>query len=1367
MDGVLTSASKEEFRAHEPRAKLKRDNSSLPSGGEDGHWMDDERKKIMAYEYLCHLQEAKEWMEACVKEELPKPSELEEELRNGVDLAKLGMIIIPDAIKKKKIFDYDRTRYNENGLSFRHTDNINQWFKFMETVGLPSIFFPTVTDLYDKKNMPKVIYCIHALSHFLFKKGLGPKMSDLVGKVEFTEDEIDAINRELQKHGAQMPAFSKVGGVLAKELNEEDAELHAVIIAINQAVAENDAHKLQTSVVLPCAQLTNIQLGNINEYLETLSAKQSRKSKNDLSQSSEELYDSLLDREEIQQALDQANENVAILAVNERVAENNAIISFQALQNRDAGLRFVQNDNYRFYQNRLRKAQVNKARELSSSSSSLNDDEQSVALHGSKVPMKSRMSSLRDEDLESGYGSSLNSLDADIDQQQKELCFLSKMEIQRHIASVNQEISALKLNACLRLQTLVRGIRARRFANDLKKERDQNHRAMALKNLSFFFRGALARRRYLSRLSMLRSSTAQAVTIQSWFRGVKQRQAFKNRLNFLNDQEEPAKKIQNWWRQKSATKHYRELTGKTCPPVGAVCSFLHLLDQSNVDYAEELALQRLRQKVVLNIRQNQKLAKQLNIMDIKIGLLVRNRISLDEVVAQSRKYKKKSIPAGEKHEAGLKALTKDKRDRLESYQHLFYLLQTEPDYLAKLVYLQPPSKTSRFMESVVLTVFNYAQNSREEYLLLKLFESAIREEMTNVNEIKDFTSGNPTVIKMVVHYNRGAKERLFLRKLLRPLMLKVLDQVDLHLNTNPVDIYKSWINNTEAETGKASGLPYEVSPEEALKHEHVKAIFNQRIEALKVHTDQFLDVINSASSSFPYGMRYIAMKLKEMLKQKFCSSDEDIILKVVGNLVYYRYVNPAIIAPDAFDVVESSTDALISSHERRNLGEISKMLQHISSNMRFGEDESYLSVLNEYISERFEKMKVFFKDVSSVSSAEEHFGIDQYSEVRTLSRPIIYISPKEIYSTHSLLCEHIDQLSPTKDSKLREILDDLGPAPNVENFTSNDNIAECEDLSKEALCSNEGEISLALQNKFEVSPDDDHDTTVLFLRTKRLLINIIRFQPGKTLTEIFATPCTDEQNQNHIANVLKNNFLKDEHDSKLTKQERHTSSYRPASDAVQCQHLQEVKDKALSNLKLLEEAKLVTKKSGYQEILNSLAQDIRNQAAYRRERKAEIQKLTTAVESLDEKTKYYEQQDNDYQEYIKSCIENMTTVPKPKKKISLTNLFSGSKKKSEKHHFGSFKYGAQKLLDKGVLVELEGVSRLERKGVTIEISSNEIGVFKFKGTFLGVPHESTEIHFDELLQMQYDGISIMTMFDFCKININLLIHLLNKKFYAK
>ncbi len=66
---------------------------------------------------------------------------------------------------------------------------------------------------------------------------------------------------------------------------------------------------------------------------------------------------------------------------------------------------------------------------------------------------------------------------------------------------------------------------------------------------------------------------------------------------------------------------------------------------------------------------------------------------------------------------------------LQGYQHLFYLLQTNPSYLAKLIFKMPQSKTTKFMESVILTLYNYASNSREDYLLLKLFETALREEI--------------------------------------------------------------------------------------------------------------------------------------------------------------------------------------------------------------------------------------------------------------------------------------------------------------------------------------------------------------------------------------------------------------------------------------------------------------------------------------------------------------------------------------------------------------------------------------------------------------------------------------------------------------
>ena len=60
---------------------------------------------------------------------------------------------------------------------------------------------------------------------------------------------------------------------------------------------------------------------------------------------------------------------------------------------------------------------------------------------------------------------------------------------------------------------------------------------------------------------------------------------------------------------------------------------------------------------------------------------------------------------------------------------MLLLLQTNPVYLAKLIFEVPQSRTTKFMESVILTLYNYASNQREEFLLLRLFETALKEEI--------------------------------------------------------------------------------------------------------------------------------------------------------------------------------------------------------------------------------------------------------------------------------------------------------------------------------------------------------------------------------------------------------------------------------------------------------------------------------------------------------------------------------------------------------------------------------------------------------------------------------------------------------------
>ncbi len=51
------------------------------------------------------------WIEACLNEDLPPTTELEEGLRNGVYLAKLGNFFAPNVVSLKRIYDREQTRY--------------------------------------------------------------------------------------------------------------------------------------------------------------------------------------------------------------------------------------------------------------------------------------------------------------------------------------------------------------------------------------------------------------------------------------------------------------------------------------------------------------------------------------------------------------------------------------------------------------------------------------------------------------------------------------------------------------------------------------------------------------------------------------------------------------------------------------------------------------------------------------------------------------------------------------------------------------------------------------------------------------------------------------------------------------------------------------------------------------------------------------------------------------------------------------------------------------------------------------------------------------------------------------------------------
>uniref|UniRef100_A0A8C1EFR1 IQ motif containing GTPase activating protein 2 n=1 Tax=Cyprinus carpio carpio TaxID=630221 RepID=A0A8C1EFR1_CYPCA len=1597
--------------------------------------MDERRRQNIAYEYLCHLEEAKQWMEACLEEQLPPTTELEHGLRNGVYLGKLAKFFAPQLVSEKKIYDRDQSRYKRSGLHFRHTDNTVQWLRAMESVGLPKIFYPETTDVYDRKNMPKVIYCIHALSLYLYKLGIAPQIQDLLGKVDFTEEEISNMRKELDKYGIQMPTFSKIGGILANELSVDEAALHAAVFAINEAIDKGHAESTMVALQNPNALLRNTQKPLAQAYQDTLSKAKRNKEDQRSSVATEErdVYEELLTQQEIQSSVDLVNKAIqqlnqaldaedqkallaslrlpalglvgvlddnssfylehfttyrehkvkvlkqtlrahlereeiqrvitscnefaeaekrkqeAVVAINEAIRRGVPEETVEALLNPEAQLPIVYHTAASLYQAELFSLQLdcqNKvcltheelcvAVEMLSAVSVLNevlDTKDSVAVIEQLTDSPLSFSGLDADNLQR-YADTLIRLRSESLAQGQE--FLTWTDVQKCINTVNvqvheeHEIIAIAeineaLNSgdpektlttlllptaklqgvnpanakhyhdlllttkdlickvkqnnsaepmkCLRgyicyfrysfliqliwslftqhsiflfafiadinravsegdaeatlaaLQCPDAGLRAvlsecahvyhsqlahlqktsgslwvkhkikdkydyfynieskegtwvepDHFVHDssqLTKEdsvlssvtAEYNREQLWLSNealiiqLQALIRGYLVRRAHNDRLTYLRKQEPSVIKLQASWKGYKQRRVYKDRLKtfqdslqslvkmwkakrsytrrlqYFRDHEKEIVKIQAYLKANKARVDYRTLTGSQHPPLSVVRKFVHLLEQSSLDLQEEQEVIRHREEVVTKIRSNQQMEKDLNLMDIKIGLLVKNRITLQDVVSHSKKMKskknkvsKEDLAMGEKQ--GIKALSKEKRKKLEAYQHLFYLLQTNPSYLAKLIFQMPQNKSTKFMDTVIFTLYNYASNQREEYLLLKLFESALREEIkSKVDHIQEIVTGNPTVIKMVLSFYRGARGQNALRQLLGPVVKEIIEDKNLGINTNPVDIYKAWVNQLETATGEASKLPYEVTPEQALSHKEVRAKLESSNQVLRTVTDKVLGSIVSSLDTIPYGMRYIAKVLKDTLHEKFPDATEDELLKIVGTLLYYRYMNPAIVAPDGFDIIDLTAGGQVHSEQRRNLASVAKMLQHAAANKLFEDESDYLTPMNKQSTS---------SAACDVPAPEEKFNVDEYSDMVTLSKPVIYISIEEIINTHSTAVV----LLLAKES--RRICEGA---------------LDADDPSKENSLSQlaKTEVSLTLTNKFELLDGDDKDMKGLMMKTKKLIVDVLRIQPGETLNDILETPASAAQEAEH-AKLVERQVVQDSQTPEGLKSSQAMLEDRQLP-------LEQKKRKILRNLRTLEQAGLVSSKHKYQEVINDISKDIRYQRRYRQRRKAELVKLQQTLTALNSKTAFYQEQINYYDTYIKTCLDNLNRK-NSRRSIKLDR--KEEEKSSKKSKASSLKYTAAKLHEKGVILEIEGLQTNQLKNVMFDICPcEEVGDFEIKAKFMGVEMEKVQLHFQDLLQLQYEGVAVMKMFDKAKINVNLLIFLLNKKFYGK
>jgi Ras GTPase-activating-like protein IQGAP2/3 len=301
------------------------------------------------------------------------------------------------------------------------------------------------------------------------------------------------------------------------------------------------------------------------------------------------------------------------------------------------------------------------------------------------------------------------------------------------------------------------------------------------------------------------------------------------------------------------------------------------------------------------------------------------------------------------------------------------------------------------------------------------------------------------------------------------------------------------------------------------------------------------------------------------------------------------------------------------------------------------------------------------------------------------------------------------------------------------------------------------------------------------METKRCILYIIRIQTAANLMEIMIRPITPEDEQKW--SQLVQDELLSERDNP-----QKTNPYQDGSSLLDIASMSytELKRVALGNILNLEKYGRISRSNQYQDILNAIALDIRTKHRRRQERSIEIKNALATMAALQKKQEWLQAQLNNYNDYIEQAMATLQQKSKRKKRTLLP--FS-----PQWHHqrellrngrmpeFGSFKYSARVLHEKGVLIDWRGFSRSMWDKINLTVSSDEAGVFHVEGSdgSLMIPGASATVPLDELLDMQFNNVQFLNLFGAggagdggnldgpLRLNVNLLVHLVMKKFYSQ
>ncbi|KAI0925741.1 hypothetical protein AcW1_008094 [Taiwanofungus camphoratus] len=742
----------------------------------------------------------------------------------------------------------------------------------------------------------------------------------------------------------------------------------------------------------------------------------------------------------------------------------------------------------------------------------------------------------------------------------------------------------------------------------------------------------------------------------------------------------------------------------------SVTAMFSMAAEQDVEVEDELGraqkrLRELKSRISAQSKRNFVLERDVRFLDSRIGLLIQNRMALDEQNEVEKHLEE--VDATEGHYP-------DDR-KLQQYSNLFFLLQSEPRHIASLCRLVSLTEIDTLLQTVMFTLYGNQYESREEHLLLTMFQSVLSSQFETATEFGSLLRANTPVSRMMTTYTRRGPGQSYLKSVLAERINSLIEHKDLNLEINPVKVYEQMIIQIEEETGSLPpNLPHGVPPDVAAANTDVQALIAPRLTMLMEIANSFLLTIIDSMESVPYGIRWICKQIRSLTRRKYPDATDYAICSLIGGFFFLRFINPAIVTPQAYMLVEG----VPAKFPRRTLTLIAKMLQNLANKPSYAK-EAYMITINPFVENNKARINQFLNNLCEVGDFYDTLEMDQYMALSKKDL-IINITLNELYNTHSLILQHIEVLSPNDKQHLRILTDELGAAPSQ--------VPRKENRTIELQLYSRWETPI--QDIQSAMMDSISSSDMLYMEAKSIFVQLIRSLP----------PSASYKRPYDLAAIAE--------------------SAATTKDATLVRRGIKVKEM----LRELEEQKVIDRVDGYKLMQEEVAAELVHLGNLREKVQLEAKSLEAVYKTICDHNNYLRGQLEQYKAYLQNVRLTSSKDKGASTGVGVVTVGGKEKKPLKPVVHGPYRFTHAQLEKEGIIVE-SNVPDNRRPNIYFNFTSPTPGTFIIALHYKGREKAILEmdLNIDDLLEKQKDNKHLLDL-EYVQLNVPKVLGLLNKIF---